>query len=58
MRPIFVLLMCDLLKLIHNIAKPLSYKHFSAGVPYVAPYAHKYIQVYAINVLKTNQNTK
>ena len=31
-------------------------KHFSAGVPYAAPYAHKYIQVSAINVLKTNQN--
>ena len=41
---------------IHCIAKLLNYKHFSAGVQYAAPYAHKYIQrqVSAINVLKTN----
>ena len=58
-----------LLKLIHikqaystlsteYIATLLNYKHFSAGVLYAAPYAHKYIQVSAINVLKTNKNIK
>ena len=40
------------------IAKLLNYKHFSAGVPYAASYALKYIQGSAINVLKTNQNIK
>ena len=36
----------------------LNYKHFSARVPYAAPYVHKYIQVSAINVLKAIQNIK